>query len=160
MEVIKKRISVIDFFLTGGAHALYLPTIVESVGLQMRKVMELIAFGSMVANKDTYSVAHEHFAKHWNARLLLRGLEPHRRKLISWPAPKNGFGDRITLQEASAATSLRADILARVLPRTPIAERCRLEELLLEVQGQLGRYHISLVWGLSRHWSPTLVCAG
>ena len=58
-------------------------------------------------------------------------------------------GDRITVQELSAAISLRADILARVLPRTPIADRCRLESLHLEVQGQLGRYRISLAWGLA-----------
>src|SRR4029077_2112378 len=52
------------------------------------------------------------------------------------------------MPELSAAVSLRADILARILPRTPIADRCRLEPLHLDVQGQLGRYRISLVWGL------------
>jgi len=59
------------------------------------------------------------------------------------------LGDRMTMQELSAVVSLRADILARVLPRTPIANRFRLEPLHLEVQGQLGRYRISLVWGLA-----------
>ena len=58
------------------------------------------------------------------------------------------LGDRMTMPELSAAVSLRADILARMLPRTPIADRCRLEPLHLDVQGQLGRYRISLVWGL------------
>jgi hypothetical protein len=58
------------------------------------------------------------------------------------------LGDRMTMPELTAAVSLRADILARVLPRTPIADRCRLEPLHLDVQGQLGRYRISLVWAL------------
>ena len=58
------------------------------------------------------------------------------------------LGDRMTMPELSATVSLRADILARVLPRTPIADRCRLEPLHLDVQGQLGRYRISLIWGL------------
>jgi Domain of unknown function (DUF4132) len=58
------------------------------------------------------------------------------------------LGDRMTMPELSAAVSLRADILVRVLPRTPIADRCRLEPLHLDVQGQLGRYRISLVWAL------------
>jgi hypothetical protein len=57
--------------------------------------------------------------------------------------------ERITLQELSAAISLRADILTRVLPLTPIAGRCRLEPSHLEVQGQLGRYRISLALGLA-----------
>ncbi len=69
------RVNVVDFFLTGKGHALYQPTTVESVGLQIRKVLELIAFGSLVANKDVYSAAYEKFATHWNARLLLRDLE-------------------------------------------------------------------------------------
>lgn len=58
-------------------------------------------------------------------------------------------GERITLQELSAAISLCADILTRVLPQTPIADRCRLESSHLEVQGQLGRYRISLAFGLA-----------
>ena len=53
------------------------------------------------------------------------------------------------MQELSAAISLRGDILARVLPQTPIADRCRLESSHLEVQGQLGRYRISLAFGLA-----------
>jgi hypothetical protein len=59
------------------------------------------------------------------------------------------LGERMTLQELPAAVSLRADIVARVLPRTSIADRCRLEPFDLDVQGQLGRYRISLVSGLA-----------
>jgi hypothetical protein len=58
-------------------------------------------------------------------------------------------GERITVQELAADISLRADILMRVLPQTPIADRCRLESSHLEVQGQLGRYRISLALGLA-----------
>jgi hypothetical protein len=74
MEEVKRRTSVVDFFLRGGGHALYMPTTIESVGLQLRKILELVAFGSLVANKDAYSATYEEFAKHWNARLLLRDL--------------------------------------------------------------------------------------
>lgn len=74
MEEVKRRTSVIDFFLSGKGHALYQPPTIESVGLQIRKILELIAFGSLVANKDIYSEAYEEFAKHWNARLLLINL--------------------------------------------------------------------------------------
>jgi hypothetical protein len=57
--------------------------------------------------------------------------------------------ERITLQELSAAISLRSDILTRVLPLSPIADRCRLEPSHLEVQGQLGQYRLSLALGLA-----------
>lgn len=75
MEEIKKRVSVVDFFLFGGGHAMYQPTTIESVSLQLRKILELIAFGSLVANKEAYSSAYEKFATHWNARFLLRDLK-------------------------------------------------------------------------------------
>lgn len=74
MEEVKRRTNVIDFFL-GGGHALYKPTTVESIALQFRKVLELVAFGSLIANKDVYAAAYAKFAEHWNARLLLRDLE-------------------------------------------------------------------------------------
>ena len=75
MEEIKRRTSVIDFFLFGGGHALYQPPTVESVALQLRKMLELIAFGSLVANQQAYSTAYSKFAEHWNARLMLRDVE-------------------------------------------------------------------------------------
>jgi hypothetical protein len=75
MEEIKRRVAVVDFFLTGKGHALYEPTTIESVCLQFRKILELIAFGSVVANKDLYSAAHAKFAADWNARLMLKDLE-------------------------------------------------------------------------------------
>lgn len=75
MEEIKRRVAVVDFFLTGKGNALYEPTTIESVCLQFRKILELIAFGSLVANKELYSAAHAKFAAHWNARLMLQDLE-------------------------------------------------------------------------------------
>ncbi|MGH9737892.1 MAG: hypothetical protein ACRD4X_04810 [Candidatus Acidiferrales bacterium] len=75
MEEIKRRTAVVDFFHAGGGHALYLPTTVESVALQLRKIMELIALGSLVANKEHYSAAYEKFATHWHAGRILRDVE-------------------------------------------------------------------------------------
>jgi hypothetical protein len=67
--------NVIDFFLTGKGRAIYEPTTIESACLQVRKILELIAFGSLIANKDVYSAAYEQFAGHWHAARLLRDLE-------------------------------------------------------------------------------------
>lgn len=75
MDEIKRRVAVVDFFFTGGGHALYLPTTVESVALQMRKIMELIALGSLVANRERYCEAFEKFATHWHAGRILRDVE-------------------------------------------------------------------------------------
>ena len=49
--------------------------------------------------------------------------------------------------EVSKLLELRLDILSRVLPLTDIANRCRVENTWLVVQGQLGTYRIEVTWG-------------
>jgi hypothetical protein len=75
MEEVKRRMNVIDFFISGGGHALFKPTTTESVSLQIRKILELIAMGSLVANKESYSKIYADFAKSWNAEYLMKDLE-------------------------------------------------------------------------------------
>ncbi len=74
MEEVKRRISVIDFFLNGGGHALFEPTTLESIGLQVRKILELIAMASLVANKKEYTKVYSNFSKTWNAEYLIKDL--------------------------------------------------------------------------------------
>ena len=47
----------------------------EFVFVQLRKILELIAFASLTANKEKYSAAHAKFATHWNAKRMLADLE-------------------------------------------------------------------------------------
>ena len=50
-------------------------TNIESIYLQFRKILELIALGSLVANKDAFSSVYQDFAKYWNAELLVKDIE-------------------------------------------------------------------------------------
>jgi len=72
---IKRRTQVVDAFIFQQAHAVYLPTTIESACLQIRKILELIAFGSLVANLDEFSKQYEKFSKYWNASLMLKDME-------------------------------------------------------------------------------------
>ncbi|MBD3612385.1 MAG: hypothetical protein HUJ13_08260 [Hydrogenovibrio crunogenus] len=74
MEEIKKRTSVINFLLSGNGHVLFEPTTLESIALQIRKILELIAMASLVANKKEYQKVYSNFAKAWNAEYLLKDL--------------------------------------------------------------------------------------
>jgi hypothetical protein len=47
----------------------------ELVFLQLRKILELIAFSSLTANREKYAAAHKKFATFWRAKDLLSGLE-------------------------------------------------------------------------------------
>jgi len=75
MEEVKLRINVITYFLSGEGHALYQPATLESVSLQIRKILELVAFGSLVANKEAYTAVFTKISKAWNANDILIELE-------------------------------------------------------------------------------------
>ena len=49
--------------------------------------------------------------------------------------------------EFSAIIALRTEMLSRVLPHTPIRDRCKIQKAWLEVRGHLGNYRIALGWG-------------
>jgi hypothetical protein len=75
MEEIKRRMAVIGSFLKEESKTIYKATTIESMCLQVRKVLELIALGSLVANKDEFAKQNEKFEKMWNARLILSDIE-------------------------------------------------------------------------------------
>jgi hypothetical protein len=75
MEEVKLRTNVLDAFIRGTATAVYKATNIESIYLQLRKIIELIAFGSLVANREAFSRSYTEFAKFWNARRLLKDIE-------------------------------------------------------------------------------------
>ena len=75
MEEIKKRTSVVDAFLTGQCHAIYVQTTAESVCLQIRKILELIALASLTANRAEYEKYRSNFHLDWNGKRILETLQ-------------------------------------------------------------------------------------
>jgi hypothetical protein len=59
------------------------------------------------------------------------------------------FTEKFDPSQQSALIALRSDLLGRVLPGTPIANRCKIAKGVLEVRGQLGTYRIFLNWGIA-----------
>ncbi len=47
----------------------------EFLFIQLRKILELIAFSSLIANKAKYAEVYEDFHKDWNAKRILEKLE-------------------------------------------------------------------------------------
>ena len=75
MEEIKKRTSVVTAFVRGEINSKYIITTAESVALQLRIILELIALSSLVANREQYSKHRANFKKDWNAKRILKTLE-------------------------------------------------------------------------------------
>jgi hypothetical protein len=75
MEEIKKRYKVIRGFLKGQCHTLYKATTLECVYLQIRKILELIALGSLVVNKEEFAKYHKDFDKYWHGGRILQDIQ-------------------------------------------------------------------------------------
>jgi hypothetical protein len=75
MEEIKRRVAVVHSFTIGESKTIYRATTIESLCLQIRKILELIALGSLVANKFMFVEQNEKFEHLWNARLILKDIE-------------------------------------------------------------------------------------
>lgn len=75
MEEIKRRLEVIQVFDHKKCTTPYSETTIETMCLQLRKILELIALSSLVANKKEFSKFNQEFHRMWNAKLILRDIE-------------------------------------------------------------------------------------
>lgn len=94
MEEIKRRTEVIRAFLEGRCNTLYKQTTAESICLQVRKILELIALASLVANKDEYAKNRANFAKDWHAKRILQSIEEINPSF--YPSPSTQVIDKVT----------------------------------------------------------------
>ncbi len=74
MEEIKKRVEVERTVLLGRLNVMYVTTTAETVALQLRKILDLIALASLVANREEYHRIKSNIAKEWNAKHILKVL--------------------------------------------------------------------------------------
>ncbi|MXX49034.1 MAG: hypothetical protein F4088_06490 [Chloroflexi bacterium] len=79
MQEIKRRTSVVNLILAEPGRLMFKATAVESMCLQVRKILELIAMGSLVANEEALSRARCGLGKLWSGQQILRrvhGVNP------------------------------------------------------------------------------------
>jgi hypothetical protein len=74
MEDIKTRISVVNNALDPDLGDMPWVIRLEVVYLQYRKILEEIAFGTLISNHTQFSVVFKNFSKYWNAADLLRDV--------------------------------------------------------------------------------------
>lgn len=75
MEEIKRRVAVVHALLSNDITILYRATHIESMVLQVRMITELIALGSLAANKPLFEEQRQKFEKHWNLDKILKSVE-------------------------------------------------------------------------------------
>lgn len=75
MVEVRTRIAIIQAVLEGRTGTGIEGCNNELIFLQFRKILEVIAFASLAANKQKYSQVHANFAKHWKPEKMLAELE-------------------------------------------------------------------------------------
>jgi hypothetical protein len=95
MVEVRTRIAIIQAVLEGRIGTGIEGCNNELIFLQFRKILEVIAFASLAANKQKYSQVHANFAKHWKPEKMLAELEKINANFYPTPleamqAPPNG----------------------------------------------------------------------
>jgi hypothetical protein len=75
MTEIKLRVALVNVTLAKRPETDFIPMTIEAIGLQFRKVFELVAFATLAANRAQYSLAYRDFAEDWQAAKLLNNLQ-------------------------------------------------------------------------------------
>ncbi len=86
------RVETLRDFTSGSTQCAYLQTTIESEALQLRKLLELIAFSSLVSYQEAYRSVRSDISKDWHAVRILRkieGINP-----AFYPVPIDGFNRR------------------------------------------------------------------
>ena len=75
MREAKDRTYAVNRILNEKANLGFMRIHVEVVYLQFRKILELVAFGSLVANFELYSTSRESYARDWHATRIVDAIK-------------------------------------------------------------------------------------
>ena len=75
MEEIKRRVAIVLDLHSGKLNVRYEATQVESMVLQVRKIIELIVLASLSVNKSIFEQNRKKFENHWHPKRIIRDIE-------------------------------------------------------------------------------------
>jgi hypothetical protein len=103
MKEVKRRVEVVKDLHRGLGNAEYEPAQIESVYLQFRKMLELVALGSLVANRDALDRVLSSLGQHWNAKRMFKDIKK----------VNPDFYPRAVVEPPSRLPGVTADLLPR-----------------------------------------------
>jgi hypothetical protein len=121
MEEIKRRTSVVHALLGEKVRVIYLATQIETMALQIRMILELIALASLSANKSIFEENAKKFNKHWHPGEILKDIENI----------NPGFFPQPIKEVPSKTPGIVNDLI-------DLKEGCMTREELIEVHGRCG----------------------
>ena len=92
MEEIKLKVNAVQWLME--MPGIINQTRVESARLQLRMILEMIVFSSLVSNKDAWQKSQDELRKAWNIKKIMADLEAIQDRY--YPEPKGKVGDFLT----------------------------------------------------------------
>ena len=159
MQEIVKRTEVIDSFLTKKSNALYLPTTVESIYLQFRNILELIATASLIVNDTAQLLMNKQGVRKWHAGDILAAVyevnpdfhypKPIRAKESSTPGVKYDHidfkGDYLTRERFTTLYDICSKTIHTSNPFNSGSTRMSYDRLLNDATKWRNRIHQLLI---------------
>ena len=108
MKEIKERIEVVWLIVKGEIDVKYVITTAESAALQIRKILELIALSSLVANSEQYREKRANFRQDWHAIRILETLESVNQNFFPKPISSHSIS-----QDGSELVDVESGFLTR-----------------------------------------------
>lgn len=75
MWEVDKRLEALHTLMNNQTNIPYLQITIESEALQLRKLLEIIAYSSLIAHKTGYEKLREGVSKDWHAKRIIRKIE-------------------------------------------------------------------------------------
>jgi len=168
MAEVKARSRLIDEIGEGRVSVFPQPARVEFVYLQFRKILELIAMGSLLANSKAFGQVQANIQRYWNAKDLLKdihGINPdfYPRPIIQEPSQRRGVkidwldrpDDYLTKDRFITLYDRCGSILHARNPFAPEQDYAKLEEVSpkwhLRIVNLLNAHVIHLVGDVNRY---------
>ena len=159
MKEIVKRTDVIDAFLDRRISALYVPTTVESIYLQFRNILELIATASLMVNEDARVTLNEEGRRKWHAGDILDAVKevnpnffypkPIRAKESHLPGiqydHKDFKGDYLTREKFATLYAICSKTIHTINPLDQKSRTKNYDQLLQDAKKWRTRIHSLLI---------------
>jgi hypothetical protein len=165
MESIKGRISCLRRLASGELTLGDERTNWELAALQLRTILESIAFASMAAHRDAYASVHAKFAQHWKAAKILHELAAIHPNFYPQPMrigqpgdggvrKLSGVEDYLTQQEFVELYDICSQMIHAHNPfgdLAPIDARLSLADWVGRIQALLDT-HMTRMYGSQQRW--------
>ncbi len=162
MVEIKQRLAVVSQILEGKYSLGSEGYDYEIACIHIRKILELIAFSSLVASKEKYQTAYRNFEKHYKAKAILQDIEKVHKDFFPQPmqieTAKPGFHHILNVNNGCLTRGefeTLYDLCAKVLHVwNPFSTEKRhinfgisISEWIRKIEGLLDKHYVQLVDG-------------